>query len=93
MCYPHLQCFQLGDQCWWMEETQEAQLLISYLKAPLLNGILASVQLRRDDAHGGEHGEASIVNLSLSHLSGVLIEVHGITKVAWLPWLNLVDLI
>ena len=31
--------------------------------------------------------------LSLSHLSGVLIEVHGITKVAWLPWLNLVDLI
>mmetsp|Transcript_123001 Transcript_123001/g.173351 ORF Transcript_123001/g.173351 Transcript_123001/m.173351 type:complete len:211 (+) Transcript_123001:166-798(+) len=57
--------------------------------SPLLDGILSCVHFGSDDADGRKHGEAAVVDLPLSHLLGVLVEVHGVPEVAGLLVCNL----
>merc|ERR1712039_907679 len=52
------------------------------LTAQLLDGVLASQQLSRDDAESGEHRKAAVVQLPGAHVIIVLPKPRGVAEVA-----------
>merc|ERR1719333_1781754 len=46
--------------------------------------VLASEELRRDDAQSREHGHAAVVQLTVPHLRVVHAEAHWVTEIAHL---------
>jgi len=53
-------------------------------QAKLLHPVLASEELRRDDAQSREHGHAAVVQLTVPHLRVVHAEAHWVTEIAHL---------